>query len=357
MKRGVLFAGGGTLGPVTPLLAVASRIRESDSTLPLFWAGTDDGPERELVESHGIPFFTIPVAKLPRYASTKLLTFPIDYVRARKAAREVIKTAYPRVVLSAGGYTAVPIIREASEAGIPCIAHQLDYTPGLSNRLIASSCRYVTTSFPYFHSPFHVDVTVYQVPTPVRFSDSDLPSRESACKYFGFESDRPVLFVMGGGTGAKSLNDAMALIHGQLPSNLQIFHLTGKGKMTDVISDHPGYAMREFLTDEMPTAYAAADLVVSRAGVGAIAEIAATRKAAILVPLPNSPQEANAKELKDAVVTIDSAKSDWEQTLFTEIVRLLEDSAARKNLGNQLHDSFATDNGGALANLVMSVMV
>lgn len=357
MKRGVLFAGGGTLGPVVPLLAVAARIREADSDIPLFWAGTDLGPERELVESNGIRFFTVPVAKLPRYVSSKLLTLPFDYIRARNMSGLLLQDLFPRVVVSAGGFTAVPVVREAVDRGIPCISHQLDYKPGLSNRIIAHQCRYVTTSFSYARSPFHADVTMYQIPTPSRFSKSDLPTRESACRYFAFDPSNLVLFITGGGTGAAGLNKAIGMIKGALPSDLQILHLTGKGKTPAVIPERPGYVMREFLSDEMITAYAAADIILSRAGVGAISELAALSKPSILVPYPDSPQIANAKALKDAVRVVDSSTGGWIERLESEIVHLIEDESERIALGKNLHDTFQTDKGEALANLILSVMV
>ena len=106
---------------------------------------------------------------------------------------------------------------------------------------------------------------------------------------------------MGGGTGAQALNRAMDRIVPALLPEIQVIHLTGKGKDEGAPVNDPGYVRAEFFTDEMPMAYAAADLVVSRAGIGAISELAATMKAAILVPLPDSPQAANAEALGDAV--------------------------------------------------------
>lgn len=354
--RTILFAGGGTLGPVAPLLAVAARLEEHDPHFRFAWAGTDQGPERDLVEDAGIHFATIPVAKLPRYLSLKLLTAPFDYARAKREAAQLIAEARPAVVIAAGGFTAVPVIVEAAKHGIPCIAHQLDYHVGLSNQLVAKHCRYVTVSFSYARSPFPVNVRTYQIPTPVRFSASDIPSRDFACRYFGFDPSRPVLLVTGGGTGAKTLNNAFASIRGQLPPDLQILHLTGRGKSEGIISETPLYVVNEFLTEDMLIAYAAADLVVSRAGVGAISELAALKKAAILVPLPDSPQEANAKALRDAVRTVRQSESLFEARLRDEIICLLGDADGRMRFGESLNGTFPTDQGQGLAGLAMTIM-
>jgi len=352
----ILFTGGGTLGPVTPLIAVAKKMREADPDLGIVWAGTDYGPERELIEAEGFLFYTVPIAKLPRYASLKLLTIPFDYYRALKSASRILDAYPPKAVISAGGFTAVPVIREAASRNISCIAHQLDYTPILSNRLVVKHCRYVTTSFDYPRAPFGAKVVSYQIPTPVRFSIEDLPSRESACRYFGLDPNRPVLLVTGGGTGAVQLNRAIARIEPALPLELQFIHLMGKGKRFSIPSGRFGYVSFEFLADQMVTALAASDIVVSRAGFGAISELAALKKPSILVPLPNSPQAVNAYALGDTVITEDTNQRDWEEQLGQDIVDLVYDPERRTALGEALYDRIPTDGGEVLANLIFSVM-
>jgi UDP-N-acetylglucosamine--N-acetylmuramyl-(pentapeptide) pyrophosphoryl-undecaprenol N-acetylglucosamine transferase len=352
----VLFTGGGTLGPVTPLLAVARAMRAADAEICIMWAGTDDGPEREIIEAERIRFETVPVAKLPRYASSRLLTLPLSYYRAVKTAGHILDFFCPKAVVSAGGYTAVPVIREAASRGIPCIAHQLDYKPLLSNRLVAAHCRYVTTSFAYAHPPFGSKAVTYQIPTPVRFSAGDLPSRTSACLSFGLDPHKPVLLVTGGGTGSLQLNRAIARMEHALPRDLQIIHLTGRGKMTRAITGRAGYVSFEFLSNKMTAAYAAADVTVSRAGLGAISELAALQKAAILVPLPDSPQTVNADALDGAVLVVNTKDADWEERLRNEIILLVKDGEMRDNLGKALYDLVPTDGGQALAHLAFSVM-
>ena len=357
LMKTILFAGGGTLGPVTPLLAVAERLREKNPAWRFAWVGTDGGPEQTLVEAVGIPFLSIPTAKLPRYFSAHLLRAPFDYVRARRAASRVIHAVSPSLVLSAGGFTAVPVVLEAAGRHLPCIAHQLDVATGLSNRMIAKHCRYVTTSFEYRIAPFGAHVVTYQIPTPTRFSLADLPSRDFACKYFGFDPARPVVLVMGGGTGAKTLNDAFHSIRGRLPDSTQILHLTGRGKSEGIISETPSYVVNEFLADDMLLAYAAADIVVSRAGVGAISELAALQKTTILVPIPQSPQEANAKALHGSVRVVLQDGTTFPSHLLSTLLELLQHHAERERLGQALHHAFPTDRGEVLAGLVESVLV
>lgn len=353
----ILFAGGGTLGPVTPLLAVIDRLREEDESLRFAWAGTDSGPERALIEARGIPFVTVPVAKLPRHFSPKLFTLPLDYYRARKTANHILDAFRPKAIVSAGGFTAVPIIQEAFHRRIPCLAHQLDADPLLSNRLIVRQCRYMTTSFPYDHNPFPNASMVYHVPTPVRFMPEDLPSRTSACEYFGFNPELPVLFVMGGGTGSIALNQAMWGIEHMLPASVQIIHATGKGKYIEFEASRGGYSQHQFFDgDQMKMAYSACDLVVSRAGFGAISECSALSKSMILVPLPNSPQEKNVSELDGCVLPVFQTKF-FHKMLHQMITALLDDEELRHSFGQHLHDRIPTDRGEVVANLVRSMIV
>jgi UDP-N-acetylglucosamine--N-acetylmuramyl-(pentapeptide) pyrophosphoryl-undecaprenol N-acetylglucosamine transferase len=353
----ILFAGGGTLGPVTPLLAVADRLRETDDALKCFWVGTDSGPERTLVEANGIPFTSIPIAKLPRYLTPKLFTLPFDWVKARKAAAQLLDTLRPNAIVAAGGFTAVPVIQEAYHRRIPCLTHQLDAQPLLSNRLVVRHCRYVTTSFPYDRNPFPHAQAMYQVPTPVRFMPEDLPSRTAACLFFGFDPSKPVLFVIGGGTGSIALNEALWRIENVLPEDVQIIHSTGRGKGMAFEATRGAYAQQEFFDgDQLRLAYAASDLIVSRAGFGTISECAALSKPMILIPLPDSPQLKNVSELDGCVVPVYQTKSI--QTMLRRMITtLLEDDGLRKDFGSHLHDRIPTDRGEALAHLVRSMMV
>jgi UDP-N-acetylglucosamine--N-acetylmuramyl-(pentapeptide) pyrophosphoryl-undecaprenol N-acetylglucosamine transferase len=356
----ILFVGGGTLGPVTPLLAVAATSEIRSQKTEIIWVGTEGGPERELVEAAGYRFLTLPVAKLPRYFSLQLFRAPFDFFDARKRAGRILDAERPDMIVSAGGFTAVPIVMEAKKRGIRCIAHQLDYVPGLSNKLVAKRCDVVTTSFAYTTSPFGRKKT-HRIATPVRFSthdsrrttpDARLPTHDSAKEYFGFNPSRPVIFIVGGGTGAEQLNRMVPMLRMRLGEHVQTLHITGRGKIGHLMSQPPEYVVREFMTDEMLNAYIAADLVISRAGMGAISELAALAKPAILVPYPHSPQEANAHALADAVRVVHTRHHDWERTLVREASSLLADVSRREALGQALHEALPTDDGGEMASFL-----
>ena len=345
----ILCCGGGTMGPVTPLLAVIRQMRKARPDLNVAWAGTDVGPERSVVESEGIRFFDIPTVKIPRYVSWEWITWPFAYARARKRSQRVLDEVRPTLIVSVGGFTAVPLIREGAKRGIPCAIHQLDFVAGLANRAVASACRLVTTSFTYQTSPFRASSS--RVPTPCRFAGNVVPSREAAIQSFGLDPKRPVIFVVGGGTGALAINRAIQEILDTELRAAQIIHLTGIGKMRlasgQVISPRFGYVVAEFFNEQqMLQAYAAADVVISRAGMGSISDLAALSKPTILVPIPQSHQEENAKQFSVPIV---HQTDQFSKKLHTTITAVLKDAGERQAIGTRMHQTLATDDGSALA--------
>lgn len=348
----ILFCGGGTMGPVTPLIAVLRRMREMRPDLRFAWAGTPDGPERAVVEAEGVPFYPIPVAKLARYPNVRWITWPLDYLKASREARRVVSAVRPSLVVSAGGFTSVPVIARAARRGTRCAIHQLDVEPGLSNKAVARRCASVTTSFPYGNAPFP-GVKTERVATPCRFAGVRVPTKIEAAKALGLDPDHPAILIVGGGTGAAAINEAVWSV---LDDNLDlahIIHLTGKGK-SKRMHERQGYVMKDFLDErEMLNAYAAADVVVSRAGMGGLSDLACLKKAAIIVPIPGSHQERNAERMPYPIVP---QGESFGERLLKETKRLLADADLRASLGERAHAALPTDDGTELATAWLALL-
>ncbi|HEU0051051.1 MAG TPA: UDP-N-acetylglucosamine--N-acetylmuramyl-(pentapeptide) pyrophosphoryl-undecaprenol N-acetylglucosamine transferase [Patescibacteria group bacterium] len=353
-----LFVGGGTLGPVTPLLAVAKALSDRQNGSRFFWIGTPNGPERLLVEKKGMTFFALPVTKVPRYPSLLWIKLPFAMIAARKRAKKILRQIKPRAVITVGGFTAVPVIFEAKKMGIPCFTHQLDLVPGLANKKIASKCQSVTTSFEYERGPFGEWVSDERIATPVRFSLERLPSKIKASAAFGFDPHRKIVLVFGGGTGAQTLNECMDRTRAEWLKFCQILHITGEGKGTSDPHSLKGYVTKPFLGENMDDAYAAADLVICRSGIGALSEIAALKKAVILVPIPHSHQEANAHafEERGAAVVVPQTLKNFDQEILATAKLLLSDERARKTMGERANLFFPTDDGSALATRILTCL-
>ncbi len=273
MKK-VLFTGGGSAGHVVPNIALINALKgEAD----VCYIGTD-GPEKALVSAQKIPYFQISCPKLVRGFSLGNLKIPAAFLRAERQAREGLLAFRPDVVFSKGGYVALPVVFAAKKLKIPCLTHESDLSPGLANRLMAGKCRYVLTSFPETAEKFR---NGKYCGSPLR-EELFGGDREAARKKYGFSGKKKVLLVFGGGSGSRAINDALRKCVSSLARKYDVLHLCGKGNVAE--SNIPGYVQREFERD-MADAYAAADLVVSRAGSNTVFELLALKKPAILVPL------------------------------------------------------------------------
>ncbi len=331
----ILFAGGGTLGPVTPLLAVAEAWKRMDPSVSFAWVGTSDGPEKALVEAVGIRFFALPTARFPRYPSMEWLYLPGQFTRAFFEARRLLREVKPGLVASAGGYTAVPVAWAAYLRRIPIWIHQQDVLPLLSNRLTAWCATLITTAWKRSTHDFPKRKTVW-VGNPVRAAILEGKKKET---------EWPTVLVLGGGTGSAWINGRMSEIGMSLATRANIIHITGIGKSAPALeSIGRRYRVAEFLADELPEAFATADVVVSRAGMGAMTELAATRKPSILIPIPQSPQEANAQMAKDAgAAVVLSQSTTSSEELGRAIIGLLSDKEKQRLLSDRMGALFPTD--------------
>ena len=348
----ILFAGGGTLGPVTPLLAAAEAWRRMDPDVSFVWVGTSDGPERALIEEAGIRFFSLPTARFARYPSKEWIVLPQQIVRAFFGAWKILKEAKPDLVASAGGYTAVPVAWAARARRIPVWIHQQDVLPLLSNRLTAWCATIITTAWKRSTHDFSKEKTVW-VGNPVRGILRE-GKKEEAVRAFSLDPSFPTVLVIGGGTGSAWINAQMAEIGRHLASRANIIHLTGLGKSLPALEAIRGrYHVVEFLTREIQNALACADAVVSRAGMGAMTELASARKPSILIPLPYSPQEANAQMAKDADAAIVlSQPLTTSEDLGRAIIALLDDKKKQRLFSERIGALLPTDISDALVERV-----
>ncbi|MBP9761105.1 MAG: UDP-N-acetylglucosamine--N-acetylmuramyl-(pentapeptide) pyrophosphoryl-undecaprenol N-acetylglucosamine transferase [Candidatus Magasanikbacteria bacterium] len=334
----ILFSGGGTLGPVTPLLAIHDMVTEAHPNATFFWIGTKRGPEKMTIEEYGIPFHTISSGKLRRYISFWNV---IDIVRIVIGFFQSIKILWrekPDVCISAGGFVSVPVHAAAWLLGIPTWVHQQDVVIGLANKLMAPSARVITTALEMHLNYFSKKKTTW-IGNPVRASLFH-GTRAGAEKLFGIDPKLPVVFATGGGTGSFRVNQLVIEAVHHLQGICHIIHLTGKERPQELIEpakrQFSFYHPFLFFTEEMSDAYAAADIVISRGGFGTMSEIAALEKPGILIPKPGH-QEENVAFLseKNAVVVLDEKTCNGNH-LAKVIKELLADSAERGRLAQRL---------------------
>ncbi len=273
----ILFTGGGSAGHVVPNLAVMNALKYSHR---ITYMGTG-GIEKDLVEDAGFPFFEIECPKLRRSFTLQNLKIPMELRRAERAALDILKRERPDLVFSKGGYVSYPAVWAAHKLKIPVLTHESDLSPGLCTKLIAKKCTYVLTSFPETAEKFK---NGKYVGSPIR-KEILCGEKGRALHKFGLTDKLPVLLVLGGGSGSKCLNDAVRKNLPHLLAKVQILHLCGRGNAIDELQK--GYIQREYERD-MGAAFAAADIVLSRAGSNTVFEILALKKPAVLVPLAHA---------------------------------------------------------------------
>ncbi|HEY8478071.1 MAG TPA: UDP-N-acetylglucosamine--N-acetylmuramyl-(pentapeptide) pyrophosphoryl-undecaprenol N-acetylglucosamine transferase [Chloroflexota bacterium] len=326
----VLLAGGGSGGSATPVLAVASALRRRGRCVEFLYIGTEHGPERSLAMAHDVPFVAVAAGKLRRYWDWRNLTDPARVVLGVVQSLVHVRRFKPHVAFTAGGFGGLAPLVAARALGVPLVVHQQDVVPGLANRLLAPVARRVTVTFRESLPRFPADRTVV-TGNPVRpeVLHGD-PSRAFA--RFGFETDVPLVLVTGGGTGAAALNEVVALAAPRLVRSCSVLHLTGRGKSVTAPS-LDRYRQVEFLVEEMPDVLAAAEVVVSRAGLGTLTELAVLGKPMVLVPMPRSHQEANAAAFDRADAAVVLRQDQLTPDRLAETVeRLLEDRDRRAAL-------------------------
>lgn len=293
----ILFVGGGTLGPVTPLLAVLEELRRKRPEAEFVFVGTPDGPERRLVEEMGVRFLTLDAPKLRRYFSLKTALLPLDFVRALWNAGRLLGREKPDVVVGAGGYTSVPLGYAAKLRGIKLLIHQQDVMPSLSNKVLAPFADAVTTTFEKSLADFPKEKTTL-TGNPVR-PEIEAGDREKGRKLLGLTEERPVVLIVGGGTGSVFMNELIVLGSPHWTGFCDLAHITGLEKIPlrrPPSLTHPKrYHQLEFVGRDIAHYFAAADVVVTRAGLGTLTELAALSKPIIIIPLADSHQEANAE--------------------------------------------------------------
>lgn len=312
LNKKIIFSGGGTGGSVTPLLAVASVLREKDLSLDLIFIGTKNGPEKKIVGEYKIKgnsfrFIAIPSGKLRRYFSLQNFFDVFKIIYAFFVSLVLLAQEKPDLILSAGGFVSVPLVFAGALYKIPVIIHQQDARAGLANLLMARGASAITTTFSKSINDYGPKARFIGNPFPKKPSDSYLLEIK---KKYGLRDDKPVLVISGGGTGSLAINN---LVYSSLPSlepNFQIIHISGKGKeaspeILDGLKQYRDYKTFELLSStEMFALITLADLVVSRCGLATLTELSAQGKASILIPMPNSHQEDNAAVFSDAKAAI-----------------------------------------------------
>lgn len=280
MKK-IILTGGGTAGHVTPNLALIPSLRELG--YEIHYIGSYQGIEKKLIQDAGIDYHGISSGKLRRYFDLKNFTDPFRVLKGYGEALKILKQYKPDVVFSKGGFVAVPVVLAAKHYKIPTIIHESDMTPGLANKICIPSAVKVCCNFPETLKYLPSGKAVL-TGSPIRkeLLEGD---RLTGLKYAGLSANKPVILVIGGSLGSVTVNTAVRAILPKLLTRYQVIHICGKGNLNKNLVGTEGYVQYEYVDEPLKHLFAAADLIVSRAGANSICEILALRKPNVLIPL------------------------------------------------------------------------
>lgn len=343
MKK-IILTGGGTAGHVTPNLALIPSLQERGYEIR--YIGSYQGIERKLIEDAGIPYDGISSGKLRRYFDLKNFSDPFRVVKGYAEARKLLKKYKPDVIFSKGGFVSVPVVLAAKHFHIPAIIHESDMTPGLANKLCIPSARKVCCNFPETLQYLPEDKAIL-TGSPIR-AELLKGDRLSGLQYAHLSANKPVILVIGGSLGSVIVNQAVRSLLPRLLPDYQVVHICGKDHLDESLIGTPGYVQYEYVDAPLKHLFAAADLVVSRAGANSICEILALRKPNILIPLSaaasRGDQILNASSFaKQGFSTMLEEESMTEDTLYQAISDTYENRASFIHTMEQSHLSNAVE--------------
>ncbi len=274
----IILTGGGTAGHCTPHLAILPYIKNDFDKI--YYIGSENGIEKNIIENAKIPYYSVPCAKLVRNLTTKNLSIPFKVIKGIKSAGKLIDKLKPDVIFSKGGYVSIPTVIAAKKRNVPIIAHESDYSIGLANKICAKYCSKVLTSFPDTAKELR---NGEYVGSPLRRSLFHVDKIE-AKKSFGFENNKPILLVTGGSQGALSINKVIRDSIYELLIHYNVIHICGKN---NVITDLTlkGYFQTEFM-NKIENAISVADVCVTRAGSNSLFELLSQKIPCVIIPLP-----------------------------------------------------------------------
>ena len=340
----IIISGGGTGGHIFPAISIANALRKIEPETEILFVGAEGRMEMVKVPAAGYTIIGLPVAGLYRSLSLKNFSVLIKLLRSLDKAKKVIKEFKPDVVVGVGGYASGPVLRQAGRMGIPTLIQEQNSYAGVTNKLLAKRASAICVAYDGMGKYFPQG-KIIKTGNPVRHNFDNLKIlQDEALSFFSLKKEFPVILVLGGSLGAGSINSCMSENINKLrDSDCQWLWQTGKYYFENVralvaLTFSGNISVHGFI-DRMDYAYAAADIIVSRAGAGTISELCLVGKPVILIPSPNvaeDHQTRNAEALSTrnaAVLVSDIAAS---KTLVDEAIKLISDKTRREMLSENI---------------------
>ncbi|MDD3773828.1 MAG: undecaprenyldiphospho-muramoylpentapeptide beta-N-acetylglucosaminyltransferase [Patescibacteria group bacterium] len=358
----IALTGGGTAGHVVPTITVGKKLKQVNKNLKIIYLGSRNGLEEKMAQELGFKFFNISAGKWRRYFSLANLLTPYMIWKGVRQAKKILQTQEVKVIFAKGGYVSFPVILAASKLNIPVIGHESDSVIGKTNLMLLKHMKALAVAFP--RSLYPKKLKEKLVYTGVPISEVFLKKKKDWPRDLKLKNNLPVLVVTGGSQGAQFLNNFIFRNLKTLLPICQVIHLTGEQGVAEAKKIKKAYKIKSIknyhfnaFSDHMPAILEHADLILSRAGANTLFELAATKKAAILIPLPQAAQDhqmANAHfaaRLGGAVVF--NQKKFNEGKLLSTIRHFLNHPEICEDLGRKLHGLYVVDSTDRIVDLIL----
>lgn len=339
----IVIAGGGTGGHIFPAIAIANAIKKQAPQTEFLFIGAKGKMEMDKVPQAGYNIKGLDIAGFNRSSLIKNIGLPFKLINSFFQVSQIFKSFKPDAVIGVGGYSSYPVLRYAQSRNVPTFIHESNSFAGKSNIMLGKKATKIFTASDEMQS-FFPAAKILRTGNPVRQAIShSVVTREEALRYFGMSADKKIVLAVGGSLGAKTINEAIDNNLVSFAANdLQLIWQTGKPyfeRATEAVKGHEGICMNDFIT-QMEYAYAAADIVISRSGAMAVAELCLVKKPVIFVPYPfaaEDHQTANAKMLVDKHAALMIKDADAAKELIPALLKLTKDEAMQ----NEMKDNIA----------------
>jgi UDP-N-acetylglucosamine--N-acetylmuramyl-(pentapeptide) pyrophosphoryl-undecaprenol N-acetylglucosamine transferase len=363
-KLKVIVSGGGTGGHIFPAVSIANEIRERFPETEILFVGALGKMEMERVPAAGYRIVGLPVAGFPRKPSLKMLTFFWKLFQSMRLANKVIADFKPDVAIGVGGFASGPVLKAAVRKGVPAVLQEQNSYAGVTNKLLASKVDKICVAYPNMERYFPAEKIVV-TGNPIRKNlIGAVVDKTEAYEYFKLNSEKPVVLVVGGSLGARTLNESvMANLELIRQSDAQVVWQTGSyyyKEMLERLADNcPTNLQAMEFVSRMDLAYAVADVVISRAGAGTISELCLLGKPSVLVPSPNvaeDHQTKNALALVDNQAALLIKDADSKEQLWPETFKLLADKQQLNSLSENIRKLAKPNAAKEIVDVILGVV-
>ena len=344
MAKRIIISGGGTGGHIFPAIAIANALKNIDPTTEILFVGALGRMEMEKVPAAGYKIIGLDIQGIQRDSIWKNVMFPVKLVSSVRKALQIIKDFKPDAAVGVGGYASGPLLYAASMKKIPYLIQEQNSYAGITNKWLGKGAKKICVAFDNMEQ-FFPAAKIIKTGNPIRKDAVNIAGKHmQALELFKLSTFKKTILITGGSLGARTLNNSiMAGLDKLIAADVQIIWQTGKFYYKTIIEKlgddhHPDIKIKEFLT-RMDLAYAAADIIISRAGAGTIAELCVVKKPVILVPSPNvaeDHQTKNALALVQEDAAIFVADRDAEAKLVDRALELLNDKPLQKKLSTNI---------------------